>query len=182
MLEDVVDVGRDVSVLGVIIGAIEEDLAVLQHLQQLVELDRVQFADLVQEQDAAVGLGDRSGLGLRDAGHAQRPRPLIDRVMHRTDQRVGDAPLVKAGGSGVQLDELGMGAEGRARVLLGLLQHQSGNGGLAHAGRAVDQDVLGVGAAECCPQCLQAVFLANDLLEALRTRPLRERLRQGDPA
>src|SRR5690606_5072361 len=51
-------------------------------------------------------------------------------------------------------------------------------GRLAHAGRAVDDDVLRVGPAQRGPQRLQALLLADDVVHRGRARLFRQRLRQ----
>jgi hypothetical protein len=51
----------------------------------------------------------------------------------------------------------------REGVLLGLLQHYPGRGGLAHSWRPVDDNVLGIGPAQRGPQGLEPIVLPNDL-------------------
>ena len=82
-MENVVDIARNRRVIRIIIRAVQHHAAILQHLQQLVHLHRVQLAYLVQEQYAAMRPAHRSRLGLRNPRRAQRPRPLIYRIVNR---------------------------------------------------------------------------------------------------
>ena len=72
------------------------NLTILQHLEQLVHLDRMQFADLIQKQYAAMRAADRAGLRLRHALNAQRPGALVNRIMHATNQRVCYAAVLSS--------------------------------------------------------------------------------------
>ena len=92
-------------------------------------------------------LGDRARFGLGDSGDAQRAGALIDRIVDRTDQRIGDAAVVKAGGRRVHFDKFGVLFKRGERLLFGFFQDDPGRRRLADAGRSVQQDVLGIGAA-----------------------------------
>jgi len=114
--------------------------------------------------------------------HAQRPRALIDGIVHRTDQRIGDGPLVKADAGGVHFHKGRVQGKGRAAGLLGRLQHQAGGAGFANAGRAVDDHMLRVGPAEDGLQRPDALTLAYDILKPGGPHPLAERLAEPDGA
>ena len=149
------------GIIRVVIRAFKPDHAVFQYLQQLVHLSRMQFADLVQKQHAAVRARDRAFLGLRYAVYAQHSRALIYRVVHRTYQAVGDGALVKPHAGRIHLDKRRVGFEWRAGRVLGGLQYQPRRAGLAYAGRAVYDYVLRVGGAEYRLQRAYAVLLAD---------------------
>ncbi len=155
----------DIGVFAVVIGAFQENLAVLEHLKQFVNLYRVQFADFINEQDTAMCLGNSTRFRLGDAGHAQRAGTLVNRIMNRTDQRVGDPPLIKASRSGIQLYKLGAGTKRAVGVLFGFFQDQPGRGSLANTGGTVKNHMLRIGAAQGGAQRFQAVFLADNFLE-----------------
>ena len=104
--KNIMYVRRDGRVIRRIICAFEEYAPVLKHLQQLIHLHGVQFAYFIQKQHAAMRLCDRAGLGLGYALRAERARALIDRVVHGTDERIGNAPFVKADAGCVKLNEL----------------------------------------------------------------------------
>ena len=146
--EDLADVARDAYVIGVVVRRLKHDAAVFEDLEELVHLHGVQFADLIKEEHAAVSLRHRAGLRLRDALHPQRTCALVDGVMHAAQKGIGDGALVETDAGGVDLDERGVLAERRALRLLGGLQHQPRGARFADAGRAVNQHVLRVRAAE----------------------------------
>ena len=85
VFENIVDITRNGSVLRTVIGRLQHDLPIFQHLEQLVHLNGMQFADLIQKQHAAMGLSHCAGFRLRNALHAQRSGPLIDRIMYTAD-------------------------------------------------------------------------------------------------
>ena len=105
MRKNIMYVRRDGRVIRRIICAFEEYAPVLKHLQQLIHLHWVQFAYFIQKQHAAMRLRNRPGLGLGYALRAERARALIDRVVHGTDERIGNAPFVKADAGSVKLNE-----------------------------------------------------------------------------
>ena len=88
VFKNIVNVAGHAGIIGVIIGGFQHHLAVLQHLEQLIHLHRMQFADFIQKQHAAMGAADCSRFGLRHALHAQRTRALINGVMYAANQRV----------------------------------------------------------------------------------------------
>lgn len=107
------DIRWCIAVFRVVIGALQQHLAVFQHLQQLIHLNRMQLANLIEEQNSPMRLGYCARLRLWDSGHPHGPRSLIDRIMHRADQRIGNAALVEARRSGVDLGEFGIAFEWR---------------------------------------------------------------------
>ena len=107
----------------------------------------MQFADLIDEQDAAVRFRDRARLRLRNARDAHRARPLIDRIVHGADKRIGDAPFVETRGRGVDFRKLGVETKGRRLVFLRFLQNDPRRRRFAHTRRPIDDDVLRIAAA-----------------------------------
>ena len=172
------DIARDGAVVRVVVGRLEHHLPILQHLQQLVHLNGVQLADLVQKQHAALCLGHGARLGLGNTLLSQCAGSLVDRIMDRPDQGIGDRAFIEPDGGGVHLNEGGVLAEGGSPGLLRRLQHQTRRAGLADAGRAVDDDVLRVGAAENGLQRTDAILLPDDVLHLRGADMLREGLRQ----
>ena len=175
-MENVVDIARNRRVIRIIIRAVQHHAAILQHLQQLVHLHRMQFADFIQKQHPAMRFGDRAGFGLRHALCAQLPRTLINRVMDAADERVGNRAFIKAHARRIHLDERRILAEGRPLRLLRRLQHQPRRAGLADAGRAVNQHMLRIRAAENRLQAANAVLLTNHVAHFRRAHLFRQRL------
>ena len=179
ILEHVMNISGDGSVLRTVVGGFQHHLAVFQHFEQLVHLDGMQLADLIQKQHAAVRLGDGSRLGLGHSLHAQRPGPLIDGIVNAADQRVGDGSLVEADAGGVHLDKGCVGTKGRAGALLRGFQHQTGGAGLADARRPVDDDMLRVFAAQDRFQGFDPVLLTYDIRKFRRAHLLRQGLAEA---
>ena len=163
VFENIVDVSRNGSILRAVIGRFQHDLPIFQHLEQLIHLDGMQFADLVQKQHAAMRLSHRAGFRLRNALHAQRACALINRVVHTADQRVRYRPFVKTDAGSIHFDEGRVGAKGCSRALFGCFQHQTGGAGLSDARRAVDDDVLRIFAAKDRFQGFDPVLLTHDV-------------------
>ena len=169
-MENVVDIARNRRVIRIIIRAVQHHASILQHLQQLVHLHRMQFADFIQKQHPAVRFGDRAGFWLRHALRTQLPRALINRVMNAADERVSNRAFIKAHARRIHLDERRILAEGRPLRLLRRLQHQPRRTGLADAGRAVNQHMLRVCAAENRLQAANAVLLPDHVAHLFRQR------------
>ena len=182
VLKDVVDISGRGLVPGVVIGAVEAHHAVFEYLEQLVHLHGVHLADLVEKKHAAVGARDRAFLGLRHSALPKRTGALIDGIMNTAEERVGDGALVKAQAGGVHLDKGRICGEGGTLRALGRFQRQPRRAGLAHARRAVDEDVLRVLAAQHSPQRAHAVLRSDDLGKAPRAHGLVERLGKADGA
>ena len=182
MAEDLVNVARHGPVFGVIVGRLKAYAPVLQHLEKLVHLDRVQLPNLVQKQHAAMGPRNRAGLGLRHAVDAERARALVDGVVHAAQQRVGNGALVKAHAGRVHLDERRVLGKGRTGRVLGVFQDQPGRAGLADAGRAVDDDMLRIGSAQNRLERADSLRLAHDIFKARRPYALGKRLGQAHRA
>ncbi len=147
VLEDFMDMARHIGIFAVVIGTLQEYLAVLKHLEQLVDLDMVQLPDLIDKENPAVGLGHGAGLGLGDPGHAQGAGPLVDRIVDGADEGVGDPPFVKAGGGGIQLDKDSVFFKGAQRIFLGIIQDQPRGRRFPDPRRSVEDHMLGVGPA-----------------------------------
>ena len=152
--------------------------AILKHLEQLIHLDGMQLANFIQKQHAAVRLCHRAGLGLRNALHPQTARALIDGIVHAAKQRISNGALIKAHAGRVHFDKGRVFLKGRTGTVLGVLQHQPRRTGFTNARRAVDNHVLGIGAAQDGLQGLDALLLADNILKALRAHMLAERLAQ----
>ena len=176
VFENIVDITRNGSVLRTVIGRLQHDLPIFQHLEQLVHLNGMQFADLIQKQHAAMGLSHCAGFRLRNALHAQRACALINRVVHTADQRVCYRPFVKTDAGSVHFDEGRVGAKGRSRALFGCFQHQTGGAGLSDARRAVDDDVLRIFAAKDRFQGFDPVLLTHDVRKLGGANFFRQRL------
>ena len=91
------------------------------------------LTDLIQEQNPAVRLAYRAGLWLGNTLYTQRPRPLIDGIVHAADERVRDGAFIEAHAGRVHFDEGRVGQKGCALAFLGSFQHQARGAGLAHA-------------------------------------------------
>ncbi|MNC37422.1 hypothetical protein D3C75_859840 [compost metagenome] len=115
-------------------------------------------------------LGNGPRLRLRHTSHAHSPCSLINRVMHRTNQRIGNAAFVKTGGGGINLRKLCIAFEGRERISLGFLHHHACSRRLADARRAVNNNMLRVGTAQCRLKGAQPVLLPHDISNRGRTR------------
>ena len=172
------DIFGDRRVVRVIIRRLEHHLAILQHLQELIHLNGMQFADFIQEQHASVSLGHRSGFRLRDSLHAQRPSPLVDGIMHAPQQRVGNGTLVKADAGGIHFNKGRILCKRRPAGMLRRLQHQPGRAGFANAGRSINQHMLRIGAAKNRLEGFNPLFLADNILEAGRPYLLRQGFRE----
>ena len=103
--KNIVYVRRNGCIIRRIVCAFKEYAPVLKHLQQLIHLHGVQFAYFIQKQYAAMRLRNRPWLGLGYALRAERARALIDRIVYGTDERIGNAPFVKADAGRVKLNE-----------------------------------------------------------------------------
>lgn len=75
LLENFMDIGRDIAVSPAVIAALEMRHAILKNFQQLVHLNRVQLPDLIDKKNAAVRLANRTRSGLGDAHLPERLRP-----------------------------------------------------------------------------------------------------------
>ena len=124
-----------------------------------------------------MGVGDEAGLRLRHADVGKVPaRALIDRVVNGADQRVRHVPRVPAQRGAVGFHEGRVLREGRQGHFLRLLQHEARGGGLADAGRPVEDQMLGVGGGELCQKRADGPGLAHDLLQRFRTQKLHDGL------
>ena len=115
------------------------DALVFEDFQQLVQEDGVEFADLIDEEDAAMSVRDKAGLRLRDSFIGELlPRALIQWVVHGADQGVRHVAAVPAQCRAVALDEGGVFLKYGVGLLLRLFEYKARCGGLADAGRAVE--------------------------------------------
>ena len=96
---------RHGRVFRIVVGALQHDLAVLEHLEELVHLHRMQLADFIQEEHAAMRPGHCSGLGLRDPLHAKLTRALINGVVNAADERIGNGALVEPHAGRIHFNE-----------------------------------------------------------------------------
>ena len=177
-MKHVVDVCGRLCIGWVVIRAVKAHQPVFEHLEQLVHLHGVHFADLVQKQHAAVRARDRALLGLRHAALSKRPRALIYGVVHAAEERVGNGALVKPDAGRVHLHKRRVKAKGRSFRALRHLKRQPRGARLAHARRAVYDYVLRVFAAQHRLKRAHALFLTDDLFKTARPHGLVERLGQ----
>ena len=175
VFEDVVDVTGNAGIIGVIVGRFQHHLAVLQDLEQLVHLDGMQLTDLIQEQNPAVRLAYRAGLGLGNTLYTQRPRPLIDGIVHAADERVCDGAFIEANTGRVHFNEGRVGQKGCALAFLGGFQHQARGAGLAHARRSINEHMLRILSAQNGLERFDAVLLAHDVGKLCRANALGQR-------
>ena len=156
------------AVIRRIIRTVEIHPPVLQHFQELVHLHRVQFADFVQKQNAAMRARYRAGFGLRHALRAERACTLVNRIVNGADQRVCNCAFVETHTGSIHFDKRRFRVKWGFRVSLGLLQHKACRAGFPHTRRAVQQHMLRVFAAQRRAQRADAVRLPHDILHAGR--------------
>ena len=140
----------------------------------------VQFADFVDEQNAAVCFGDGARFGLGYTRYAHGACSLVNGIMNGADKRIGDTPFVKTGRAGIHLDKLGISAKGRYGTAFGLFQNQPGGCRFSDTRRTVNQHMLGIRAAQGRLEGFQPFLLADDFGESGRSRFFRQRFRQRD--
>ena len=125
----------------------------------------VHLPDLVDEQHAAVRLGDQAELGLGQAAAGELPpRALVDGVVHGPDQGIDAALGIVAQGRAVHLDKGRRAQEGRLRLLARAVECQARGRGLAAARPAVEQHVLGIGRAQRAAQPGKGLLLPDELV------------------
>ena len=181
LLEQLPYVGRHLLVRVVVICRLEEGALVFQHLQELVLQHFVHLADLVDEEDAAVRLRHHAGLRLGDAAVGKvAPRPLVDGIVHRAQERVRHVARIPAQRRAVRLDEGRRLRKRRMRLLLDGFQDDARRRRLADARRAVEQEVLRVRRGELRRERLDGAFLADDFFERLGAQKLHDGLREVD--
>lgn len=95
------------------------------------------------------------------------PAPLIDRVMDRAEQRIGNVALVKLQGSRINFHKFCLLPKGGFLPRLRLLQNQPRRRRFAHAGRSVNEDMLRIGTAERRTQGANRLLLPDDLCQRL---------------
>lgn len=87
LFEELFDVGGDLRIGRIIIGRLKVCSLIFQHLQELILEHLIHLADLIDEQDTAVGLGDKAGLRLGDTAVCQiLLRALINGIMDGSHQ------------------------------------------------------------------------------------------------
>ena len=151
IFENFMDIGRDISVPAAVITALKVCHSVFQHLQQLIHLNRMQFPDLIDKQNPAMGFTYRTGMGSRDTCLSKSSCTLINGIMHRPQQRVCNIPLIKLQCRCVDLHKFCLFLKGGIFSLFGLLQDQSCRCRFAYPRRAIDQYMLRIRPAEGCP-------------------------------
>ena len=174
------DMPRNAGVIRIIISGFKHHLAIFKHLEKLVHLNGMQFADFIQKQHTPMCFADSSGFGLRNALHTKRPCTLINGVVHRADQRVRNSSFIKTDAGRIHLNKRRILSERRAGRLPCSLQHQASRAGFANTRWAVNQHMLRVRAAQNRLERLYSVLLANDILKFRRPHLFRKRFRQVD--
>ena len=106
------DIRRNVSIAPTIIAALKPRHSVLQHLQQFIHLYRMQLPDLINEQDTPMGFADRPGTGSGDTRIAKGSCPLINGIMDRTHQGIGNIPFIKLQRGGIDLHKFRLAPKG----------------------------------------------------------------------
>lgn len=86
------------------------------------------------------------------------PAPLINRVMDRAEQRIGNVALVKLQGSRINFHKFCLLPKG------GFLPRRRR---FAHAGRSVNEDMLRIGTAERRTRGADRLLLPDDLRQRL---------------
>ena len=173
------DIGRNPLIFPAVITALELRHTVFQHLQQAVHLDGMEFPDLVDEQHATIGFTDSAGLGTRNAHLPESPCPLINGVMDRAQKRICNASLVKLQCGGVHLHKFRVRRKRGMPPSFGFLQHQSCRRRFAYTGWAINDDMLGIGAAKSRSEGTNAQLLPHDLAQGLGTSLFRQWLCQS---
>ena len=128
-----------------------------------------------------MGVRDEAGLRLGDAFVGELlPRALIQRVMYGADQGVRHVAAVPAQCRAVALDEGGVFLKDGVGLLLRLFEYKARCGGLADAGRAVQQKVLRIGRGNAGGECFHGLVLSDDLRKRLRADDLKDRRSEAD--
>ena len=167
------DIGRNAFVAAAVIAALKACHPVLQYLQKLIYLYRMQLPDFINKQHAAVRFADCPRTRSGNSRVAKCPCALINRIMHRAKQRVCNVAFIKLQGGRINLHKLRLFFKRRVLSFFRFLQNQPRRRCFPYAGRAVNQNMLRIGAAECCAQCLDAVFLPDDFFQRPRSGLLR---------
>ena len=82
-MEKLPDVGRNGLVIFIIVGRFKKYPLIFQHFQQLIEQQRIQFTDFIDEQYAPMSPGNQARFRFRDSGICQiSSGSLINRVMY----------------------------------------------------------------------------------------------------
>ena len=100
--------------------------------------------------------------------HSQRPRSLIDGVVHAADERIRNGSLIKADTGSVHFNKGRVFRKGRSLGLLGCFQHQPSGACFPHPRRAVDNHMLGILPAKNGLEGFDALLLAHNILERFR--------------
>ena len=139
-LKELFDIRRHLGVRGVIIGRLKVSPLVLQDLQQFILQHFIHFTDFVDEQNATMRIGDQARLWFRNPAVRQRfLRPLIDGVMDRAQQRIGDIARVPAQRRAVGFHKRCFITKGRHRLFLSRFEHQTCGRGLADPRWPIEQ-------------------------------------------
>ena len=168
------DIGRNAFVAAAVIAALKVCHPVLQYFQKLIHLHRMQFPDFINKQHAAVRFADCPRARSGNPRIAKCPCALINRIMHRAKQGVCNVAFIKLQCGCINLHKPRTCAEGGTFPFLRFLQNQPRCRRFPHTGRAINQNMLRIGAAECRAQCLDAVFLPDDFFQCPRSGLLRQ--------
>ena len=168
------DIGRNAFVAAAVIAALKVCHPVLQYLQKLIHLHRMQFPDFINKQHAAVRFADCPRARSGNPRIAKCPCALINRIMHRAKQGVCNVAFIKLQCGCINLHKPCTCAEGGTFPFLRFLQNQPRCRRFPHTGRAINQNMLRIGTAECRAQCLDAVFLPDDFFQCPRSGLLRQ--------
>ena len=163
----------------VVVGRLERHALVFQHLQQPGLHRGIHFADLVDEQHAAVRARHEPQLRLGNRALGEvAPRALVDRVVHAAQQRVRRLAAVPAQRRPGRLDERRVGGERRVRPRLRELEREPRDRRLPDAGRPVEDHVLRVRRRQLRDQRLDRGLLTDHFAERLRAQDVERRARE----
>ena len=151
LLEEFANVGRNTLVIGIVVRRLEIRTLILEHLEQLILQHLIHLADLVDKEDAAMCVRHQPRLRL---GHAAVREALlcalIDRVVHRAEQRIRHVARIPAQGRPIRLYKGCILRERRHGAFFCRLEHKARRRGLAYARRPVEEEVLWIGRGQLC--------------------------------
>jgi hypothetical protein len=85
--------------------------------------------------------------------------------MHGTDERIRYIPLIPAANGRIHLHKAGIFFKRRKLVKAGFFQDQSGFSCFSHAGRSINNHMLGIRSAKRGTEQINSFFLPDDIIK-----------------
>src|SRR4051812_27433121 len=98
----------------------------------------------IYEQYASMCIADCTLLWLRNACLSHCPGSLVDWIVHRTDERIGNPSFIEPGCGGVQFNKNGRILKRGLAIFLRLFQNKSGSCRFPYPRRTVNYHMLGI--------------------------------------